>query len=116
MERTFWEKGTILHAEFHRPEGKPTPLRLSRHYYDFYELIRKGVANRAASQLELLKRVVEHKSLFYKSSWAKYGEAAKGTLRIAPPAHRMTVLRADYINMREMFFSEPPDFETITSS
>ena len=116
VERTFWEKGTILHAEFHRPENKPSPLRLSRHYCDFYELIRKGMANRAADQLELLQRVVEHKSLFFKSSWAKYGEAAKGTLRVAPPAHRMTTLRADYINMREMFFGEPPEFEIIISS
>ena len=43
-ERTFWEKATILHAEFHRPAEKPMPERFSRHYCDFYELIRKGVA------------------------------------------------------------------------
>jgi Nucleotidyl transferase AbiEii toxin, Type IV TA system len=46
VERTFWEKATILHAEFHRPESKPTQVRLSRHYCDFYELIRNGVAER----------------------------------------------------------------------
>src|SRR6185503_21193932 len=37
VARTFWEKATILHAEFHRPESKSTPVRLSRHYCDFYE-------------------------------------------------------------------------------
>ena len=50
-ERTFWEKATILHSEFHRPVEKPTPVRLSRHYCDFYELIRKGVAQRASASV-----------------------------------------------------------------
>ena len=36
VERTFWEKATILHAEFHRPVDKPMPERFSRHYGDFY--------------------------------------------------------------------------------
>ena len=34
LERTFWEKATILHSEFHRPVGTPTPDRFSRHYAD----------------------------------------------------------------------------------
>ena len=113
VERTFWEKATILHSEFHRPESKPAPVRLSRHYCDFYELIHKGVAQRATNQLELLKRVAQHKSLFFKSSWAKYGEAAKGTLKITPPEYRIAALRADYTNMREMFFGEPPKFDSV---
>ncbi|HEV3210896.1 MAG TPA: nucleotidyl transferase AbiEii/AbiGii toxin family protein [Chthoniobacterales bacterium] len=29
-ERTFWEKATILHAEFHRPPNKAMPARFSR--------------------------------------------------------------------------------------
>ncbi len=34
LERTFWEKATILHTEYHRPIDKPTPDRFSRHYAD----------------------------------------------------------------------------------
>jgi len=30
VERTFWEKATILHAEYHRPPEKPMRSRLSR--------------------------------------------------------------------------------------
>jgi hypothetical protein len=112
-ERTFWEKATILHSEFHRPVEKPTPVRLSRHYCDFYELIRKGIGQRAVEQIELLNRVAQHKSLFFKSSWAKYGEAAKGTLKILPKKYRIAVLQSDYANMREMFFNEPPKFDNI---
>lgn len=55
-ERTFWEKATILHAEFHRPVEKPMPDRFSRHYCDFHELVRKGVAKSAAAKPELLMR------------------------------------------------------------
>ena len=57
VERTFWEKATILHAEFHRPADKPMPERFSRHYGDFYELIHKGVSKSATAKLELLARV-----------------------------------------------------------
>ena len=112
-ERTFWEKATILHAEFHRPAEKPMPERFSRHYYDFCLLIQKGVADEATKQLDLLERVAKHKELFFKSSWAKYKEAAKGTLHLAPQDYRLQALHADYANMRQMFFSEPPAFDEI---
>lgn len=111
VERTFWEKATILHAEYHRPADKAAPERLSRHYCDFYELIRKAVAASATAQMELLARVAQHKALFFKSSWAKYDEARKGSLRISPPDGRVAALQADYGRMKEMFFGEPPAFD-----
>ena len=87
--------------------------RFSRHYCDLYELIRKGVSSLAARHLELLARVAEHKSLFFRSSWANYCEAAKGTLRITPPEHRRKALRDDYAKMQQMFFGEPPQFDAM---
>ena len=110
VERTFWEKATILHAEFHRPPDKAIPDRFSRHYCDFYDLIRKGVSKSSAAKLELLARVAEHKALFFRSSWARYGDAVNGTLRVAPPEHRLKALQEDYAKMQQMFFGEPPDF------
>jgi hypothetical protein len=110
-ERTFWEKATILHAEYHRPADKAAPERLSRHYCDFYELVRKGVAVSATAQLDLLGRVAQHKSLFFKSSWARYEDAKKGALRISPPESRVAALQEDYAKMEEMFFGKPPGFD-----
>jgi hypothetical protein len=110
VESTFWEKATILHAEFHRPPEKPLPARFSRHYCDFYEIIRKGVAVEAVRNLELLDRVAKPKSLFFRSSWARFDEATKRTLRLSPSVSRTTALREDYEKMREMFFGDPPDF------
>jgi len=113
LERTFWEKATILHAEHHRPVEKLMPERLSRHYCDFFEMVRRGVGKAAVEKLELLACVAQHKGLFFKTSWAHYGEAARGSLRVAPPGHRLKALKDDYAKMQQMFFGEPPDFDTM---
>lgn len=110
IERTFWEKATILHAEFHRPAAKPQPARYARHYADFAALWRHAGGQRAATQLDLLERVRKHKSRFFASSWANYATAVPGTLRFAPPESRLDELRADYAAMRPMFLNPPPSF------
>ena len=59
IERTFWEKATILHAESHRPEDKPTPDRFSRHYADTVALALHPDGERAIHLDEMRLRVVE---------------------------------------------------------
>ena len=71
-KRTFWEKATILHAEYYRPTEKKLPNRYSRHYYDLAMLARGGVKDSALSDIELLAQVVRHKQAFYPAAWAKY--------------------------------------------
>jgi len=106
VTRTFWEKATLLHAEYHRPLTKAMPLRLSRHYYDLARLIIAGVGEQAITDLELLQRVVDHKTVFFPSGWARYAEARRGSLRLVPVPERTPGLAADYDSMREMFFGE----------
>jgi len=89
LERTFWEKATILHAEFYRPADKPMKDRHARHYADFAALWRHEPAKAARGQLDLLERVRLHKSRFFSSSWANYARAVPGTLRLVPPANRI---------------------------
>jgi hypothetical protein len=112
-ERTFWEKATLLHAEYHRPPDKEIPLRLSRHYYDTSRLILSGTGEKAAGRPELLQRVVEHKKVFFPSGWAYYDEAIRGSLRLTPHPGRIRQLEEDYDKMREMFFAEPPVFAEV---
>jgi hypothetical protein len=112
-ERTFWEKATLLHAEYHRPPDKEIPLRLSRHYYDTSRLILSGIGEKAADRPELLKRVVEHKKVFFPSGWAHYDEAMQGSLRLMPHSGRIRGLEEDYDKMREMFFAERPAFAEV---
>lgn len=113
LERTFWEKATILHAEHHRPLGKPTPDRLSRHYADAAALARRPEAAEALRLPELRNRVVEWKSRFFGSGWARYDLAKPGAFRLTPPAERLPELRRDYRAMRDMYQSEPLSFDEV---
>ena len=112
-ERTFWEKATLLHTEYHRPVDKEMPPRLSRHYYDLSQLILSGLGNQTTSNLELLRQVVEHKKLFFPSGWAHYDEAQQGSLHITPFPSRIRVIEEDYDHMQEMFFSDRPEFTEV---
>ncbi len=112
-ERTFWEKATLLHAEYHRPMDQRIPLRLSRHYYDTSRLILSGIGDKPAASLELLKRVVEHKKVFFPKASARYDEAKRGSLRLSTQPERVRELAEDYDKMGEMFFSERPAFSEI---
>ena len=113
VERSFWEKATILHAEYHRPAGKPMPDRFSRHYADTAALARHPTAGRAIDQHDLRVRVVAWKGQFFGSSWANYDQAKPGTFRLVPPAARLPALRRDYQSMRDMYLSEPAPFDEV---
>ncbi len=112
-ERTFWEKVTLLHAEYHRPQGRHLRPWLARHYYDVAMLGGNEIKQRAIAQPDLLARVVTHKDWLFHSAWANYGEATPGTLRLAPRADLEKALRADYTAMQEMFFVQPPTFDEV---
>ena len=113
VERTFWEKATILHAEHYRPEGKATGERMSRHYYDLAMLARSDHAKAALGRIDLLDVVAKHKTLFFRSGWSRYDEARPGTLRLLPAKARSADLSADYGKMRPMFFGQPPSFREV---
>jgi hypothetical protein len=113
MERTFWEKATILHAEYHRPPDKPMRSRLSRDCYDLCQMAEHPAGQRAMKDLALLARVVRHKRTYFQSTWANYETAKPGSLRLVPPDHRLPNLRADYQQMREMFTELQPPFDNI---
>jgi Nucleotidyl transferase AbiEii toxin, Type IV TA system len=113
LERTFWEKATILHAEFHRPEHLPTPSRYARHYFDMAKLLGHPQAAKYLADQSQCARVVNWKSRVFARSWARYDLAQPGSFRFAPPAQREADLALDYRAMRPMFISEPPPFDDI---
>ena len=116
VERSFWEKATILHTEYHRPADKPTPDRFSRHYADTAALAMHAAASKATDRHDLRIRVVEWKSQFFGSSWANYDQAKPGTFRLIPPPERLPALRRDYQSMRDMYLTEPASFDEILST
>lgn len=116
LERTFWEKATILHAEHHRDPAKAMRDRFSRHYSDMAALARRAIADRALAREDLRQRVADWKSRFFAASWARYDLAKPGTFRLVPPEFRLAELEKDYRAMRDMFLVEPPPFESLLES
>lgn len=116
VERTFWEKATILHMLFHKDAGKPLADRMSRHYYDMAQLTQHDAKARALANLDLLSEVGHHKSVFFKAAWARYEDAKPGSLRLTPGEHLAAALRRDYVGMREMIIGNAPSFDDVMSA
>ena len=112
--RTFWEKATLLHAEYHRSDIKEPSERISRHYYDLYHLSKSNVRKEAFERMSILERVVEHKQIYFYSKWAHYETAKPGSFHITPKEQRIPVLRRDYEQMQEMIFGKAPSWDEIT--
>ena len=104
IERTFWEKATILHAEAHRPANKATPDRFSRHYADLAALSLHPSGVSAVARNDLRSRVVAHKQIFFPAAWASYETACPGTFKLIPPEDRLEALAIDYRAMQDMYF------------
>ncbi len=114
IERSFWEKATILHQEAHRPEGSHVPGRYSRHYYDLYRLATSEYKESALREIELLKKVAAFKEKFYPRAWARYDlGASPETLKLIPEKHVEVQLRRDYAGMQEMLYRQSPTFDEI---
>ena len=110
LERTFWEKATILHSEFHRPAESPTPARYARHYFDMVKLLGHAQAPVFLADRDQCSRVVDWKGRVFARGWARYDLARPGSFRLVPPEARQTALAQDYATMRTMFMSAPPPF------
>jgi len=112
--RTFWEKAMLLHEEKFRPAERQRKARLSRHYYDLWCMIEKGIAQQAMEDQGLFERVVQHRQVFYRQTWVDYGTLRKGSLDLLPSEEYKSEWRQDYDAMRSvMFFEEPPSFDEI---
>ena len=116
-ERTFWEKACLLHEETFRPADKPRKLRMARHYYDLWCLLRAGVGERALANTALFQRVAEHREIFFRYSWVDYSTHKPGTFRLSPPTDHLANWRSDYQDMLgPMFFGDTPTFEQMMSA
>ena len=113
-ERTFWEKACLLHEETFRPIDKPRKLRMARHYYDLWSLIRAGIGERAMADKDLFTRVAEHRCIFFRYSWVDYTTHRPGTFRLLPQEHQMDAWRKDFeAMMGPMFYGDVPDFDEV---
>ena len=113
VERTFWEKITILHKMANFPDGKVLPLRYARHLYDVYCLGNSDVKLRAFERKGLLEKDVAFKQKFYYAKSAHYESATLDSIKLMPTESIMPDLRSDYKAMENMFYGDVPAFDTI---
>lgn len=113
VERTFWEKITILHKMANFPEGKILPRRYARHLYDVYCLGNSEIKKSAFERKELLEKDVAFKQKFYYAKSAHYETATLQTVSLFPKENILPALKNDYAAMSNMFYGEAPSFEEI---
>ena len=113
VERTFWEKVTILHKIAHFPEGKVLPSRYARHLYDVYNLGNSWVKESAFERKELLEKDVAFKQKFYYAKGAHYETATLENIMLVPGERIHKELEDDYQSMRNMIYGNIPEFKDI---
>jgi len=112
VHRTFFEKLTTLHREANRVNGN-YPDRYSRHFYDVYQLIKKGFGDECLTRIDILEMDVRFKTKFYPCNWANYDEVLKGKLRLVGEETGIQVFHNDYERMKMMIYGECPSFDSI---
>ena len=113
VERSFWEKITILHKIAHFPDSKELPPRYARHLYDVYCMGHSSVKESAFQRKELLERDVIFKKKFYYTKSSNYETATLDDIRIVPPEPVLKELERDYSAMRNMIYGYIPDFNDL---
>lgn len=113
VERTFWEKLTILHKMANFPANKKLPPRYARHLYDVYCMMNSPVKEQAFVRKELLEKDVTFKQKFYYAKSAHYETATLKDISLIPADYIMDAVKQDYAAMKNMIYGEYPEFEAI---
>ena len=104
----------LLHEETYRTGDHGPKLRLSRHYYDLWCLIRAGIGDKAISDAGLFSRVAAHRAVFFRKKKEAQESLRPGSLHLLPREDQLSVWKQDYEAMREaMFFGVTPEFGEI---
>lgn len=116
INRTFWEKITIIHKEANRNNGHFSS-RYSRHYYDVYMIYNSNEFLNIIKSLELLKKVIKFNNKFFYSAFANYDEILEGKFKIQPNNNYLIELKKDYVDMQNMIYDQDaPSFDDIMNS
>lgn len=113
VERTFWEKITVLHYLYHLPEDKATPSRHSRHMYDIYMLANSPYKQQILSAKDLLASIIEFDRKFYPKRGVNYDTMTLATLNLLPAEIRQKDLEKDYMQMGDMIYGDKPDWSQL---
>lgn len=111
VERTFWEKLTILHKISNFPKDKTLPSRYARHLYDVFNMGNSWVKEKAFIKKELLERDIAFKQKFYYAKGAHYETATLKSISLLPKIDFYDSLEDDYRAMSNMIYGKKPSFK-----
>ena len=114
-QRTLIEKMLLLHEEYNRDErAKMRTERMSRHYYDLFQLSRQDFSTSTLQNNEFIEEIIEHRKYYSRLKRFDYTTLKRGSIRIIPSDDILKSLDLDYEIMRaEMIYGNPPTFEEI---
>jgi hypothetical protein len=116
LERTFWEKATLIHFENTRNDEAPLAERYARHWYDLHALTSDpALLQSALANPESLQLVLRIKHAHYGGKGVRYDDCGVGRLRLAASGALRNQLALDYDKMitANMFVETPPPFDAI---
>ncbi|MDR2962574.1 MAG: nucleotidyl transferase AbiEii/AbiGii toxin family protein [Bacteroidales bacterium] len=99
-ERTFIEKICLLHEEFAKPQELMRTERMSRHLYDLVQIMDTPIADKALTDKNLYKSIVEHRRIFIGLKDFDYSTLAPATIKIVPPENSIDLWKTDYETMQ----------------
>jgi hypothetical protein len=114
-QRTLIEKMLLLHEEYNRDErAKIRTERMSRHYYDLFQLSRQDFSSSTLNDNEFIEEIIEHRKYYSRLKRFDYDTLKRGSIHIIPSDDILKALEQDYEIMRaEMIYGNPPTFEEI---
>ena len=114
-QRTLIEKMLLLHEEYNRDErAKMRTERMSRHYYDLFQLSRQDFSTSTLQNNEFIEEIIEHRKYYSRLKRFDYTTLKRGSILIIPSDDILKSLELDYEIMRaEMIYGNPPTFEEI---
>lgn len=115
VERTFWEKATLIHAELARPD-RALKARYARHWYDLHRISTHAtIGPLVLAAAPAFAQVIDIKTKQFRSGGVRYEDCGRGNLQLVPNGALYTQLRSDFQIMQAsgMFLAEPPQFNAI---
>lgn len=112
-EKTFIEKAFLLHELFSTANGK-NAMRRSRHIYDLYMIMQKGIHDKAIIDDELWETIRHHRSILTSVQGVDYSPDIRDRICLVPPQECVGSWLKDYEDMASaMIYGERPTFEKL---
>ncbi|MCQ2339976.1 MAG: nucleotidyl transferase AbiEii/AbiGii toxin family protein [Paludibacteraceae bacterium] len=100
-KRTFIEKVMLLHEEFAKPIAEVRTERMSRHLYDLERMMRTDIMDKALTDEQLYRAVLEHRRKFMGLKGFDYDTLYPKTLSLHIPTKILPLWKQDYEAMQK---------------